>query len=114
MKKLLLIPLLITATFASDDWPQFRGPAGDGHSDAKGLPLTWSETENVRWKTAIPGEGWSSPVVLGRQIWMTTALDDGRSLHAVCVDRETGKVLHDVEVFHTDPPPPKNPTNSYA
>lgn len=114
MKKLLLVPLLITATFASEDWPQFRGPAGDGHSDAKGLPLTWSETENVRWKTSIPGEGWSSPVVLGQQVWMTTALDDGRSLHAVCVDRETGKVLHDVEVFHTDPPPPKNPTNSYA
>lgn len=114
MKKFLFITLFTAATFASEDWPQFRGPAGDGHSDATGLPLTWSETENVRWKTEIPGEGWSSPVVLGRQVWMTTALEDGRSLHAVCVDRETGKVLHDVEVFHTNPPPPKNPTNSYA
>ena len=52
MNKLLLLPLLAAAVVASEDWPQFRGPAGDGHSDATGLPLTWSETENVRWKTA--------------------------------------------------------------
>src|SRR5258706_866207 len=74
---------------ASDDWPQFRGPNGDGHSDATGLPVTWSEKENVRWKTEIPGTGWSSPVVLGKQIWMTTAQEDGKSLRAVCVNRET-------------------------
>jgi len=114
MKRLLLIPFLAAAALATEDWPQFRGPTADGHSDSTGLPLTWSESENVRWKTEIPGEGWSSPVVLGRQVWMTTALEDGRSLRAICVDRETGKVLHDVEVFHPDPLPPKNPTNSYA
>ena len=114
MKKLLFLPLLAAAAVASEDWPQFRGPAGDGHSDATGLPLTWSETENVRWKTAIPGEGWSSPVVLGRQVWMTTAIEDGHSLRAICVDRETGKVLHDVEVFHIEQPPPKNTANSHA
>ena len=114
MNKLLLLPLLAAAVVASEDWPQFRGPAGDGHSDATGLPLTWSETENVRWKTAIPGEGWSSPVVLGRQIWMTTALEDGRSLRAICADRETGKILHDVEVFHIEQPLPKNTANSHA
>ena len=114
MKTLLLLPLLIAAAFASEDWPQFRGPTGDGRSDSTGLPLTWSETENVRWKTAIPGEGWSSPVVLGRQVWMTTATEDGHSLRALCADRETGKLLHDVEVFHVAEPPPKNPTNSHA
>ena len=114
MNKLLLLPLLAAAVVASEDWPQFRGPAGDGHSDATGLPLTWSETENVRWKTAIPGEGWSSPVVLGGQIWMTTALEDGRSLRAICADRETGKILHDVEVFHIEQPLPKNTANSHA
>ena len=114
MRKVLLLPLLAAVAVASDDWPQFRGPAGDGHSDATRLPLTWSETENVRWKTAIPGEGWSSPVVLGGQVWMTTALEDGRSLRAICVDRETGKVLHDVEVFHIEQPPPKNTSNSHA
>ena len=53
--------------FAADNWPEFRGPHGDGHADAKNLPLTWSDTENVRWKTAIHDKGWSSPVVWGNQ-----------------------------------------------
>src|SRR5215475_1929947 len=57
MKALLFLSLL----FVSQDWPEFRGPTGQGHSDERGLPLTWSETRNVRWKTAIPGRGWSSP-----------------------------------------------------
>lgn len=100
--------------FASDDWPQFRGPNGDGHSDAVGLPLTWSETENVKWKVAIPGEGWSSPVILGNQVWMTTALDGGKSLRAVCVSRTAGTVLHDVEVFQIDKAEKIHATNSYA
>lgn len=63
--------LFISKAFA--DWPQFRGPTGQGISEAKGLPLTWSETNNVKWKTAIPGRAWSSPVILGKEIWMTTA-----------------------------------------
>src|SRR5260221_8775983 len=58
---------------AADDWPQFRGPHGDGHADAKNLVTKWSETENVRWKTAIHDKGWSSPVIRGDQIWLTTA-----------------------------------------
>ena len=99
---------------AADDWPQFHGPQGDGHADATGLPVSWSETENVRWKTPIPGEGWSSPVVMGRQIWMTTALENGKSLRAVCVDQDSGKILRDVELFHPADPGPKNPLNSYA
>jgi len=98
----------------SDEWPQFRGPGGQGHSDATGLPLTWSEKENVKWKSAIPGEGWSSPVISGKQVWMTMALNAGKSLHAVCVDFETGKVIHDVEVLTVEAPPKKHALNSYA
>ena len=56
-------------------WPQFRGPRGDGHAAAKNVPLVWGEAENVAWKTPLPGRGWSSPVVLGDQIWVTTALE---------------------------------------
>jgi len=100
--------------FAGEDWPQFRGPDGQGHSDSKNLPQRWSETENVKWKIAIPGEGWSSPVILGNQIWMTTALDDGKSLRAICVDRTSGKILRDVEVFSVKKPGYKNLLNSYA
>lgn len=100
--------------FAEENWPQFRGPGGQGHSDAKGIPLLWSETENVKWKIAIPGQGWSSPVIFGNQIWMTTALDDGKSLRAICADRATGKILWNVEVFSVEAPEFKHELNSYA
>jgi len=95
---LLLIVCPAPAT-AGDSWPQFRGPTGDGHADATGLPLTWSETENVVWKTPIHGRAWSSPVVLGGQVWMTTATEDGLQMFAVCVDLGSGEVLHDLRVF---------------
>ncbi len=78
------------------------------------MPLEWSEAQHVTWKTEIPGQGWSSPVVLGRRVWMTTATDDGCSLRAICVDRESGRLVHDVEVFHRDKAIEKHATNSYA
>ena len=59
---------------ADDEWPQFRGPEGQGRTEITGLPLTWSETENVVWKTPLPGEGHSSPVISGNQIWVTSAI----------------------------------------
>ena len=99
---------------AQEAWPQFRGPDGNGCSGAKGLPLTWSETEHIRWKTAVPGQGWSSPVVLGNQIWMQTALEEGKSLRAVCVALDSGQLLHDIEVFHVAAPQPKHQLNSFA
>jgi outer membrane protein assembly factor BamB len=99
---------------ASADWPQFRGPEGSGISTARGVPLAWSETKNVRWKTAIHGRAWSSPVVLGDQVWVTTATEDGRDLFAVAVDRETGRVLHDLKLFHVEKPQYAHPFNSYA
>jgi outer membrane protein assembly factor BamB len=110
----LLFALLATAAFADDSWPQFRGPLQNGVADAKGVPLEWSEQNNVKWKTEIPGEGWSSPIVANGQIWLTTALAEGHSLHALCVDFATGKILHDVEVFKIDTPPAKHKRNSYA
>jgi outer membrane protein assembly factor BamB len=95
----LLLAFLSTRSFAADDWPQFRGPLGQGHAAAKELPETWSESENIRWKTPIPGTGWSSPVVAGNQIWLTTAIEEKQSLRVVCVARDTGKIVHAVEVF---------------
>ncbi len=106
----------VAASPASDteNWPQFRGPTGDGHSHATGLPLTWSETENVRWKTPIHGRAWSSPVVWGDLVWMTTAPEDGHEAFAVAVDRRTGKILHDIKVFDVPKPQEINALNSYA
>src|SRR5713226_5601459 len=72
------------------EWPQFRGPDGQGHADAKGLASTWSEQENIAWKVEVPGRGWSSPVISGQQIWLTTALQDKPSLRALCFDRASG------------------------
>src|SRR5262244_3094961 len=110
LKALLFLSLL----FVSQDWPEFRGPTGQGHSDERGLPLTWSETKNVRWKTAIPGRGWSSPSIQGDRIWLTTATEEGKSLRAVSVDRNTGAILQNIEVFRLKSPGQINSKNSYA
>lgn len=113
-----LLALASVLTFlqiaSADSWPQFRGPGGQGHSTATGLPLTWSATENVAWKSPLPGSGWSSPVVAGDQIWLTSAMDEGRSFHALCVNTTTGKLTRDVEVFSRDAAIAVHPTNSYA
>lgn len=96
------------------DWPDWRGPAADGHTDATALPLHWSETENVVWKTAIHDSGHSTPVVWGDQIWLTTAKEDGTMFFAVGVDASFGKVLHDIAVFRAHEPQRINPLNTYA
>jgi outer membrane protein assembly factor BamB len=110
----VLLGLLAAPAAAEGNWPQFRGPAGDGHAEANELPLTWSPTQNVKWKTAIHDRGWSSPVIWGRQVWLTTGTKDGRQLFAVCVDRDTGKVVHDVKVFQVPRPQNVASINSYA
>src|SRR4029079_619056 len=94
----------VGSTRAADNWTEFRGPAGAGHSDATGLPREWSETKNVVWKTPIHGKGWSSPVVWGAQVWLTTGTPDGQELLVVCVDREAGKIEHDVKLFTVEKP----------
>lgn len=109
---LLLTALTVGLPTARADWPDFRGPWGDGHVSAKGdtnligLPLRWSETNNIKWKTEIPHRGWSTPVVMGGQVWLTTATEDGHDYFAVGVDEESGKILFNEKVFHTDSPEP--------
>ncbi|MDC0143858.1 PQQ-like beta-propeller repeat protein [Verrucomicrobia bacterium] len=119
------------------DWKQWRGPTGQGHANAK-LPTEWSETKNVMWRTPVPGKGWSSPVVEGNQIWMTTAFETPAtkeeaaerlksntggvpvnvlrsvSLHALCVDKNTGKLMHNVRVITKKEPQWVHKLNSYA
>lgn len=94
------LSLLLAAVLAwSGNWPQFRGPSGDGRSSETNLPLSWSETENVKWKVALPGRGWSSPVIDGGEIWLTTATENSKSLRVLKLDAATGKLGKDVEVF---------------
>lgn len=103
-----------SAPRVDENWPDFRGPRGNGHGQADQLPLHWSEEHGVVWKTAIPGKGWSSPVVWGRQVWMTSATPDGHEMFAIAVDRRTGRIEHRVKVFDVDEPHEIDPTNSYA
>jgi outer membrane protein assembly factor BamB len=107
---LALVLLVFGSAAARADWPEFRGPWGDGHvsapGDAKliGLPLRWSETNNVKWKTEIPHRGWSTPGVMNGQVWLTTATIDGHDFFAICVDAETGNIRFNEKVFHSDNP----------
>ena len=111
---LIILALSTVFTPAQENWPELRGPKQNGHSAARRLPIIWSETNNVVWKTAIHDLGWSSPVVWGDQIWITTATEDGKHLYVVCVNSRTGKIVHDVKVFDTEAPEHVASVNSYA
>ena len=135
---ILLLCLSPIGPLRADDWPQWRGPDGQGHAVTTGLPLTWSESENVAWKTELPGLGWSSPVILGDHIWLTTAETIAASeeeraarqetvtnsqpvsivkqvqMFALCLDKRTGAVLHHLLLMTDDHPDPIHVDNSYA
>jgi outer membrane protein assembly factor BamB len=93
-----------------EDWPQLRGPTGQGLARSNNLPTEWSKTKNVAWKQALPGRGWSSPVVAGGRIYLTTSVvvdQDGKkglSLQALCLDAASGRLLWQREVFHPEGP----------
>jgi outer membrane protein assembly factor BamB len=110
----LLTSILSSPAHAAENWTQFRGPNGDGKAVAAKLPLEWSETKNVKWKIPIHGRSWSSPVVWGDQLWLTTATKDGKKMSVVCLDRHTGKVIHDLLLYENEKPDFCHPTNTYA
>lgn len=92
--------MLATGAFASD-WPEFRGPTGQGHAVVMGLPTEWSATQNVAWKVPVPGAGWSSPAIVGGRIFLTTGVevkDVGVSLRVLALDAKSGRTLWDTEV----------------
>jgi outer membrane protein assembly factor BamB len=119
LQSVLLLPAVSSGGVA--EWPQFRGPSGDGHvlpagsKDRIGLPLDWSETNHVKWKTEIPHRGWSSPVVLGGQVWLTTATIEGREFFGIAVDAATGRIQYSEKLFGCEKPEPLgNNVNCYA
>jgi len=119
MKLLIVVFVILGAGIASAQdvsWPQFRGPDGQGHSTERGVPLEWSETRNIAWKTPIPGLGWSSPVVANGKVWITTAVEQrGISLRVLAFDAATGKELVNVEVSKIPYDRREiNPKNSWA
>ena len=110
----LIVFLTCSVVHAGDNWPDYRGPHANGHSDAKDVPLKWSESQSVKWKVAVPGKGWSSPIILGDQVWMTTSTDEGKKLRAICFDRDSGKLLHNTVVFSRDTAESVHKLNSHA
>ncbi len=114
----LLVPCCQLQSANAADWNQFRGPAGQGHADISDVAVTWSESENVAWKVALPGNGWSSPVVANNQIFVTTAVVNEEakttSLRAVCLNAVDGNTIWDTEVFQKEGAPKIHEKNSHA
>lgn len=130
--------LVVSSVPAAENWPQWRGPEGQGHAVTTGVPVKFGEKEHVAWKREIVGRGYSSPVIWGDQVWVTTAVEkqaspeeaerrlkantgdqpvtvlESVSLHAVCVDKLTGEIVHDIEVLNVKEPQWVHQLNSYA
>jgi outer membrane protein assembly factor BamB len=119
MRARILFTLLLSLgalAARAEDWPQFRGPDGQGHSAETGLPLEWSDSRNVVWKTPVSGLGWSSPVVGGGRVWLTTSVEErrGASLRAMAFDVDSGREVVNVEVFRIPDARLLNDKNSHA
>src|SRR4051794_38156351 len=116
MSRLLLAALaasLLVPLARAEDWPGWRGPRGDGTSAEKGVPLDFGPHKNVRWRSPIEGNGYSSPVVVGDRVFLTTCLEKQDKRLLLCLDRRTGKERWSREVL-TSPLERKHGLNSYA
>lgn len=105
--------ILFLQVSLADNWTQFRGPGGQGKSTETNLPLKWSLTENIAWKTPIPGNAWSSPIVYEERIFLTSAEEEGKSCRVICVNRADGTIAWNKEV-HRQTPARMREQNSYA
>lgn len=113
---ILLIAALVFGriAIADENWPNLHGPRHNSQTDSVRLPVKWSENENITWKTAIHDSGWSSPVVWGNQIWLTTATDDGKQSFAICIEKTSGKILFDLKLWDNAEPENTRQYNSFA
>ncbi len=138
LSSVVAVLLIAHGADAPVDWPEWRGPGAQGHATAKGIPETWSATQNIAWRCDLPGRGWSTPVMNADQIWLSTALETLASpeevarrtkvntadqpltvlskveLKALCVDRHTGKLLRDIPLITVQDPQWVHELNSYA
>ena len=117
---LYLLPILLSIGYAEptlkDQWPEFRGPNGNGIVvGERGLPTTWSEEKNIAWKTKIDGKAWSSPVVWDDQIWITNSSADGKLMEGICINKKDGKIKYRLSLFSNETVEPLgNNVNSYG
>jgi outer membrane protein assembly factor BamB len=111
---LTLISGIQQANSQQTDWTHFRGSNLNGISEDKDPPVFWNDSTNVIWKTDIQGKGWSSPVVFGDQVWVTSASEDGKKMAGVCLDFNSGKLIYNINLFQPDSTYPKHSVNTYA
>ncbi len=97
-----------------DNWTHFRGSKLNGISETASAPVVWNDSTNIIWKTDLDGKGWSSPVVFGDQVWVTTATEDGKKMKGICLDLNTGRLLHQILLFQPDSLQPKHSINTFA
>ena len=117
MKGFILISITVASCLvieANEQWSQFRGHFGNGIIKSTSAPINWSENRNIDWKTPIHDRGWSSPVIWNDQIWMTTATKEGNKMYAICVNKLSGKIEHDIHVFDVKSPQAITNENTYA
>lgn len=111
---LVVFACVADRSIAEDNWPEFRGPHGNGQVTTGQPPTVWSETQNIKWNAPLPGRAWSSPVIWGEQVWLSNATEDGRELWAVCLNRDTGEVILNRKQFDLAQPPEIHKFNSYS
>ena len=117
MKRCILLLITVASCVvieANEQWSQFRGHYGNGIIKSTSAPINWSENTNIDWSTPIHDRGWSSPVIWNDQIWMTTATKDGNKMYAICVNKLSGKIEHDLHVFDVKSPQAITNENTYA
>ena len=96
------------------NWTHFRGTNLNGISEDLNVPITWNDSTNIIWKTGIQGKGWSSPVVFGDQVWLTSATEEGKQMTGICLDFNSGKLIYNIVLFKPDSTYPKHSINTYA
>jgi len=106
--------LLFSVSAQDANWTHFRGSNLDGISTEVNVPVHWSDSTHIRWKTPVHGKGWSSPVIFGDQIWITSAEEDGSGMYGICLDKNSGKILFDKKLMDPDTVFAKHTLNSYA
>ncbi len=103
MSALFVVLAMSSAAVHADNWPFWRGPTGQGICSETDLPVEWSPTKNVKWKTPLPERGNSTPVVWKGRIFLTQATDRTKERWTYCLDRENGKVIWKKGVEYTEP-----------
>ena len=110
----LLLVLVLPLSSHADNWPQWRGPSGQGYATDDRVPLKWSDNENLLWKTKLPGHGNSTAIVWGDRIFLTAATPDGHERYVLCLRASDGKVLWQATAAKDDSPEKKYSWNTYA